>query len=108
MVTPSAHTQVSPRLVRPTRPVTLSWNNGAGQNFEIRYSIDENYMISAAQKVSNSGTGAIAVKSYGYVSRAAPSGLVSSCAAAAGVNRCASRKSPPMSGSSSVSASAEG
>ena len=53
----------------PTSPVTLSWNNGAGQNFEIRYSIDENYMISAAQKVSNSGEGAVGVKPYSYISR---------------------------------------
>lgn len=73
--TPDANTvwTASGTELTPTSPVTLSWNNGAGQNFEIRYSIDENYMISAAQKVSNSGTGAIAVKSYGYVSRATPS-----------------------------------
>jgi YidC/Oxa1 family membrane protein insertase len=73
--TPDANTvwTASGTELTPSSPITLSWNNGAGQSFEIRYSIDENYMISAAQKVSNSGTGAIAVKSYGYVSRAAPS-----------------------------------
>ncbi|CCW18474.1 Inner membrane protein translocase component YidC, long form [Sphingobium indicum BiD32] len=53
----------------PTSPVTLTWNNGAGQTFEIRLSVDENYMISAAQKVSNSGTGTVGVKPYGYISR---------------------------------------
>jgi len=53
----------------PTSPVTLSWNNGAGQTFEIRLSVDENYMISAAQKVSNSGAGTVGVKPYGYISR---------------------------------------
>jgi YidC/Oxa1 family membrane protein insertase len=53
----------------PSTPVTLTWNNGVGQIFEIRLSVDENYMISAAQKVSNSGTGAVAVKPYGYISR---------------------------------------
>jgi len=57
----------------PTSPVTLTWSNGVGQTFEIRYSIDENYMITAQQKVSNSGAGAVGVKSYGYVSRAHPS-----------------------------------
>ncbi|MBJ7445683.1 MAG: membrane protein insertase YidC, partial [Sphingobium sp.] len=57
------------RELTPTSPVTLSWNNGAGQTFEIRLSVDENYMISAAQKVSNSGTGAVGVKPYGYISR---------------------------------------
>lgn len=53
----------------PTSPVTLSWNNAAGQNFEIRLTVDENYMISAAQKVSNSGAGAVGVKPYSYISR---------------------------------------
>jgi YidC/Oxa1 family membrane protein insertase len=53
----------------PTTPVTLSWNNGSGQSFEIRLSVDENYMITAAQKVSNTGAGAVAVKPYSYISR---------------------------------------
>ncbi|WCP13956.1 Membrane protein insertase YidC [Sphingobium sp. AntQ-1] len=53
----------------PTSPVTLTWNNGAGQLFEIRLSVDQNYMISAAQKVSNSGAGAVGVKPYSYISR---------------------------------------
>ncbi len=53
----------------PTSPVTLTWNNGAGQTFEIRLSVDQNYMISAAQKVSNSGAGAVGVKPYSYISR---------------------------------------
>lgn len=53
----------------PTSPVTLTWNNGTGQIFEIRLTVDQNYMISAAQKVSNSGAGAVGVKPYGYISR---------------------------------------
>ncbi|MES2157162.1 MAG: membrane protein insertase YidC [Pseudomonadota bacterium] len=53
----------------PTSPVTLTWNNGAGQLFEIRLSVDQNYMISAAQKVSNNGAGAVGVKPYSYISR---------------------------------------
>jgi YidC/Oxa1 family membrane protein insertase len=53
----------------PTSPVTLSWNNGVGQIFEIRLSVDENYMITAAQKVSNTGAGAVGVRPYSYISR---------------------------------------
>ncbi len=53
----------------PTSPVTLSWNNGAGQLFEIRLSVDDNYMITAAQKVSNTGAGTVGVKPYAYISR---------------------------------------
>ena len=39
------------------RPVTLSWDNGAGLTFEIVLSIDENYMFSVEQVVKNA-TGA--------------------------------------------------
>ncbi|PZU09413.1 MAG: membrane protein insertase YidC [Sphingobium sp.] len=53
----------------PSTPVTLSWNNGVGQLFEIRLTVDDKYMISAEQKVSNNGTGAVGVKPYGYISR---------------------------------------
>ncbi|MFZ2996866.1 membrane protein insertase YidC [Sphingobium sp.] len=61
----------------PTSPVTLTWNNGAGQLFEIRLTVDQNYMISAAQKVSNTGAGAVGVKPYAYISRMGPSKDVS-------------------------------
>lgn len=57
------------RELTPASPVTLTWNNGAGQVFEIRLSVDQDYMITAAQKVSNSGAGAVGVKPYGYISR---------------------------------------
>jgi YidC/Oxa1 family membrane protein insertase len=39
------------------KPVTLSWNNGAGLTFEIALSIDDNYMFSVEQRVKNA-TGA--------------------------------------------------
>lgn len=61
----------------PATPVTLRWTNGVGQTFEIRLSVDENYMISAAQKVTNAGPGAVAVRTYGYISRDGPSKDVS-------------------------------
>ncbi|MEA3388134.1 membrane protein insertase YidC [Sphingobium sp. CCH11-B1] len=59
----------SGKELTPNSPVTLSWNNGAGQLFEIRLSVDQNYMITAAQKLSNSGAGAVGVKPYAYISR---------------------------------------
>jgi YidC/Oxa1 family membrane protein insertase len=34
-------------------PVTLSWNNGAGLDFHILLSIDDNYMFSVKQEVTN-------------------------------------------------------
>lgn len=69
--TPDANTlwTATAKELTPTSPVTLTWNNGAGQTFEIRYSIDENYMITAQQKVSNSGAGAVGVQLYDYITR---------------------------------------
>ncbi|HET6306587.1 MAG TPA: membrane protein insertase YidC, partial [Rhodopila sp.] len=37
----------------PGKPVTLSWDNGAGLTFEIRLSVDDNYMFSVGQTVRN-------------------------------------------------------
>lgn len=53
----------------PETPVTLTWDNKAGQVFEILLSIDNDYMISAKQRVTNRGSGAVAVTPYGTVSR---------------------------------------
>ncbi len=46
-------TSSSDELV-PGKPVTLSWDNGAGLTFQIGLSIDDNYMFSVAQTVKNS------------------------------------------------------
>lgn len=69
---PNADTlwQADGEKLTPTSPVTLSWDNGAGQRFEIALSIDENYMITAAQKVSNNSAAAVGVRPYGFISRA--------------------------------------
>jgi YidC/Oxa1 family membrane protein insertase len=53
----------------PGHPVTLRWNNGRGQLFEIMVAIDANYLFTIRQTVANSGASAIAVKSYGLISR---------------------------------------
>jgi YidC/Oxa1 family membrane protein insertase len=37
----------------PGKPVTLSWNNGAGLTFQLGLSVDDNYMFSVAQTVRN-------------------------------------------------------
>lgn len=72
LTAPDANTlwQASGDKLTPATPVKLSWNNGQGQLFEIALSIDENYMISAAQKVSNIGSGTVGVQPYGFISRA--------------------------------------
>src|SRR3546814_11759943 len=50
----------------PSTPVTLRWNNGQGQIFEIKLAIDQDYMFTVTHKVTNTGTGAAAVPPYGY------------------------------------------
>jgi YidC/Oxa1 family membrane protein insertase len=53
----------------PQSPVTLSWNNGAGQTFTLTYAIDADYMLTVAQGVGNAGPTAVAVKPVAQLSR---------------------------------------
>ncbi|MEO9467784.1 membrane protein insertase YidC [Parasphingorhabdus sp.] len=53
----------------PQTPVTLSWDNQTGQNFAITFSIDENYLITAEQSVTNRGEADIALNPFGLLSR---------------------------------------
>jgi YidC/Oxa1 family membrane protein insertase len=61
--------QVSGGPLAPGRPVTLSWANGQGQQFRIRYSIDEFYMLTVEQTVGNSGSGQVALRPYAFLTR---------------------------------------
>jgi YidC/Oxa1 family membrane protein insertase len=56
----------------PGAPVTLSWDNGQGQTFEVRLAIDDGYMFTVDQRVSNRAAGAIGVRPYSIVSRVQP------------------------------------
>ena len=62
----------------PGSPVTLSWTNPTGQRFDIRLSVDDGYMFSVQQTVSNGAATPVAVRPYALVSRAAASKDVSS------------------------------
>jgi YidC/Oxa1 family membrane protein insertase len=62
----------APRLA-PGSPVTLSWDNGEGQLFEIVLAVDENYLFTAEQRVSNRAGGPVAVRPFSLVSRVGPS-----------------------------------
>ena len=50
-------------------PVTLSWDNGAGQVFEIALSVDANYLFTAEQRVRNTGAAAISVHPWSRIRR---------------------------------------
>jgi YidC/Oxa1 family membrane protein insertase len=53
----------------PTSPVTLTYDNGAGQQFQITLSVDTNYMFSARQTVVNRGAAPVGVQPYSYLNR---------------------------------------
>ncbi|MBP0494762.1 membrane protein insertase YidC [Roseomonas indoligenes] len=53
----------------PTTPVTLRWDNGAGQRFEIALSLDTNFMVTAEQRVVNTGAEPVQVLPWARVRR---------------------------------------
>ena len=56
----------------PQSPVTLSWNNGAGQTFTLTYAIDADYMLTVTQGLANAGAVPVAVKPVAQLNRAKP------------------------------------
>jgi YidC/Oxa1 family membrane protein insertase len=53
----------------PTTPVTIAWDNGAGQIFRTEISVDDAYMFSFAQSVENTSDAAVSARPYGILRR---------------------------------------
>jgi len=53
----------------PNSPVTLTYDNGAGLKFMRTISIDDKYMFTVDDKVTNTGPSAVTLYPYGLVSR---------------------------------------
>jgi YidC/Oxa1 family membrane protein insertase len=51
------------------KPVTLSWDNGAGLTFQIGLAIDQNYMFTVTQQVINAGDSPVELKPWARVRR---------------------------------------
>jgi len=51
----------------PDTPITLVWDNGAGQIFRNQISVDDKYMFSVDQSVENTGTEEISLRPYGLL-----------------------------------------
>lgn len=68
---PDAETawQVQGGPLSPDSPVTMRWDNGQGQLFTIRLTVDDNYMITAEQTVANTGQGAVIVRPFALLNR---------------------------------------
>jgi YidC/Oxa1 family membrane protein insertase len=70
--------QASAPTLAPGRPVTLSWTNPTGQRFELHIAIDQGYLFTVAQRVTNGAATPATVQPYGFASRAGRSADMSS------------------------------
>ena len=59
----------SAQQLTSTTPVTLSWDNGAGQVFEIALAVDDNYLFTVEQRVRNTGAGDVKVYPWSRIRR---------------------------------------
>ena len=66
---PATVWQADGTALTPQTPVILRWTNSTGQTFAIKLSVDANYMFTAEQTVSNTGTAPINARTYAYISR---------------------------------------
>jgi YidC/Oxa1 family membrane protein insertase len=61
--------RASGERLAPGAPVTLSWDNGRGQLFEIVLTVDDGYLFSVEQRVTNRGEGPIASRPFALINR---------------------------------------
>ena len=71
VATPTAQTRwtADRDVLRPSQPVTLSWDNGQGLVFSRRIEIDDNYLFTVTQTVENKTDKALTLFPYALVSR---------------------------------------
>ncbi len=62
-------TQEGTGTLTPQSPVTLKWDNGAGLTFRRTISVDEEYMFTVRQTVTNASGNALTLYPYGLVAR---------------------------------------
>ena len=60
----------SSRHLAPGQPVTLSWTSPTGLKYEQAISVDDGYLFTVDQRVTNTSAAPIALRTYGFVSRA--------------------------------------
>ncbi|WP_438721848.1 membrane protein insertase YidC [Bartonella rochalimae] len=56
----------------PSTPITLVYNNGQGQIFHRTFSVDEHYMFTIKDSISNESSSPVYLSSYARIARAAP------------------------------------
>ncbi|TRW97438.1 membrane protein insertase YidC [Paracoccus sp. M683] len=53
----------------PGKPVTLIWDNGAGQIFRRIFELDDHYLFTVTQTLENTGAAAFSAAPYGIIAR---------------------------------------
>ncbi len=66
---PDAVWEAGGQTLTPERPVTLSWSNGAGLTFEQVIEVDEDYLFTVTQRVTNASGETVSLAPYGAISR---------------------------------------
>jgi YidC/Oxa1 family membrane protein insertase len=68
---PNGDTVFTPdaNLLAPGHPVTLSWTNPTGQRFDIRFTVDDKYLFTVDQSVTNVSGATVTVQPYSLLSR---------------------------------------
>ncbi|PRY92219.1 membrane protein insertase YidC [Donghicola tyrosinivorans] len=56
-------------VLTQSSPVTLTWDNGAGQIFRREMAIDDDFMFTITQSVENTSANAISLRPYGIIRR---------------------------------------
>ena len=56
-------------MLAPGQPVTLAWDNGAGQIFRRTFALDDNYLFTVGQSLENNGSAAFSAAPYGIIAR---------------------------------------
>jgi YidC/Oxa1 family membrane protein insertase len=71
MPVPTGDTQwtADREVLTPGEPVTLTWDNGRGLVFERVISVDEDYMFTVTQRVTNTGDEPVTLAPYGRILR---------------------------------------
>jgi len=67
--TPDSVWTADAQTLSPSQPVTLSWDNGEGLTFRLRYEIDEHFMFTITQSVENASGAPATVYPFGLVKR---------------------------------------
>ncbi len=71
---PGANTlwRANKATLEPGKPVTLTWQNKQGITFTRTISLDDNYLFTVEEKITNAGGAAIELSPYGIISRVMP------------------------------------